>query len=163
MDELEKKIDLTNKLQYVNIKANSLEHYVRNSIPLELLMRNEIDGLGHLTISDLLDVLQNLFTTGQADSYEVLANRKKPVRVKNLVWQLKVHQSNKTDHDWIHPKSKFHAFINNNSLCGKYGQDTDFFETTINEDEVKADRNIACKKCYHLAYENRKGTKNNEF
>lgn len=155
MNEFQKQIDLTNKIQYVNQKANSLEHYVRNSIPLELLMQNEMDGLGHLTISDLLDTLQSLYNTGQTDSYEVLANRRKPVGTDKLVWQLKVIQSNKTEHDWVHPKSKYHAFLNYNSLCGKWSQNTDYFETQIDEDEIKNKKDLACKKCYQLAFEGR--------
>jgi len=45
----------------------------------------------------------------------------------SVVWQLPVNQSNKTDHEWIHPKAKYHAYVNNNSLCGKFGQNTNFF------------------------------------
>jgi hypothetical protein len=65
----------------------------------------------------------------------------------NVVWQLKVHQSNKRDYDWIHPKAKYHAFINNNSVCGKYGQTTDFFETDIEESEIMSKKELACKNC----------------
>lgn len=61
-----------------------------------------------------------------------------------LKWQLKVMQSSKTDRDWIHPKAKYHAFQNNNSLCKKYGQQTDFFETDMPEG---TDRKHMCKEC----------------
>lgn len=65
----------------------------------------------------------------------------------NVVWQLPVKQSDLTDHDWIHPKAKYHAFINNNSVCGKYGQNTNFFETGIEESELMKNKELACKKC----------------
>ncbi|MCG3227901.1 hypothetical protein HXV89_00245 [Bacillus subtilis] len=53
--------------------------------------------------------------------------------MNKIVWQLPVIQSNLTDHDWIHPKAKYHAYIDNKSVCGKYGQHTDYFETGIEE------------------------------
>jgi hypothetical protein len=49
----------------------------------------------------------------------------------NIVWQLPVIQSKKTDHDWIHPKAKYHAYIDNNSVCGKYRQITDFLKLVL--------------------------------
>jgi len=42
-------------------------------------MQHESYGLGHITISQLLDVLQDLYITGQTEYYEVLKDRKKPV------------------------------------------------------------------------------------
>jgi hypothetical protein len=64
-----------------------------------------------------------------------------------VIWQLPVKQSNKTDHDWIHPKAKYHAFKNYNSICGKYGQKTDFFDTTIDVIELMKKKQLACNKC----------------
>lgn len=61
-----------------------------------------------------------------------------------VIWQLPVKQSNLTNHDWIHPKAKYHAFINSNSVCGKYGQNTTFFTTDLEEPLSKE---IACHKC----------------
>lgn len=66
------------------------------------------------------------------------------------VWQLHVIQSNKIDHDWIHPKAKFHFFVDDRSLCGKYVQDTKYFETDISSSEILRRPEIACKKCYNL-------------
>lgn len=65
----------------------------------------------------------------------------------NIIWQLPVIQSNLTDHDWIHPNAKYHAYIENNSVCGNYGQSTDFFETSIDEDELMKNKDLACKGC----------------
>ncbi|MGD6829081.1 hypothetical protein [Bacillus pumilus] len=67
------------------------------------------------------------------------------------VWQLPVKQSDLTDHDWVHKWSKYHAFINKDSICGKHGHDTDFFETGVAESEIIENPSIACKKCFELA------------
>ena len=64
------------------------------------------------------------------------------------VWQLHVKQNNKTDHDWIHPNAKYHCFCSGKSLCEKYGQDTDYFETDISSGEILSRPDIACKICY---------------
>lgn len=66
--------------------------------------------------------------------------------VADIIWQLPVKQSNVTNHDWIHPKSKYHAFANDRTLCGKYSQATAFFETTIESSELMLNKEIACKK-----------------
>lgn len=63
---------------------------------------------------------------------------------KEIKWQLPVIQSNKTDHDWVHPWAKYHAFEGYKSLCGKYVQDTDFFETDMPKG---TDRKHMCKVC----------------
>jgi preprotein translocase subunit SecA len=65
----------------------------------------------------------------------------------NIVWQLPVIQSDLTDHDWIHPKAKYHAFLNNISICDKYSQDTNYFETSIEASELLKNRDLPCKKC----------------
>lgn len=77
---LERQTDLTNKLRYVQKSSDNIEYHLRNSIPVKMLMQNEADGLGDITISQLLDVLQDLYMSGQVDSYEVLKKRKKPVK-----------------------------------------------------------------------------------
>lgn len=65
----------------------------------------------------------------------------------NIVWQLPVKQSNLTCTDWIHPKAKYHAYINDVSLCGKYSQCTSFFETTIEASKLMVNKEMACKSC----------------
>ncbi|MEC0709719.1 hypothetical protein P8881_19535 [Bacillus haynesii] len=67
--------------------------------------------------------------------------------MNKIVWQLPVIQSDLTDHDCIHPKAKYHAYIDNKSVCGKYGQITDCFETGIEESELMANKDWACKVC----------------
>lgn len=67
--------------------------------------------------------------------------------MENVVWQLPVRQSNFTDHDWIHPKAKYQAFANFNSVCGKHEQNTIFFETGIDELELMKNNDLACKAC----------------
>lgn len=63
-----------------------------------------------------------------------------------IVWQLPVIQSHKTDRDWVHPRSNNHAFDKStfNSLCGRYRQDPDYFETNMPEG---TDRKHMCKLC----------------
>ena len=65
----------------------------------------------------------------------------------SVIWQLPVIQSNLTDHDWLHPKAKYHAFINDISACGKFSQDTNCFETTIDANILLQRKELACKKC----------------
>lgn len=65
----------------------------------------------------------------------------------DVVWQLPVKVSNLTDHDWIHYRAKFHAFIKNTSVCGKYRQDTDYYETGIDESELMKNHDWACQRC----------------
>lgn len=67
--------------------------------------------------------------------------------MSEVVWQLPVRQSNKTDHDWIHPKAKYHAFVNNKSMCGKYVQDTSFFDNIVEEDNLKNVKQYICQQC----------------
>ncbi|MGG3102038.1 hypothetical protein ABEP12_01920 [Bacillus velezensis] len=68
-------------------------------------------------------------------------------RSLKIFWQLPVIQSNKTDHNRIHPKAKYHAYINNESVCGKYDQNTDYFEIGIEESELMTNKDRACKVC----------------
>lgn len=67
--------------------------------------------------------------------------------MEDVIWQLNVKQSNLTNHDWIHPNAKYHAFINDRSVCGKYGQDTSFFETNLKGPVTKE---VACHKCMKI-------------
>ncbi|WP_238189870.1 hypothetical protein [Paenibacillus sp. L3-i20] len=62
------------------------------------------------------------------------------------VWQLPVKQSNLTNHDWIHPRANYHAFLNNSSLCGKFHQDTSYFKTDLPEGNELA-LQMRCKRC----------------
>ena len=63
------------------------------------------------------------------------------------VWQLPVKQSMFTCTDWIHPRAKFHCFVRGDSLCGKYHQDTDWYETDIEESEITKNPQNACRVC----------------
>ncbi|AZU61020.1 hypothetical protein [Neobacillus mesonae] len=63
-----------------------------------------------------------------------------------IVWQLPVNQNRGFEKE-VHHKAKYHAFKNSISLCRKYGQDTDYFETGIDELELMLNKDLACKKC----------------
>ena len=65
-------------------------------------------------------------------------------------WMLPVKQSNITDHDWIHPKAKYHCFFKDTSLCEKYQQDQNYFETDIDYRRIEKEPELACKKCYQI-------------
>lgn len=65
-----------------------------------------------------------------------------------VVWQLPVKHNNFTAYESIHPKAKYHAFVNCVSLCGKYSQDTDYYETGIDESELN--QKLACQRCLKI-------------
>lgn len=79
MEDIQKRTDFINKQIYIQKKSESIESHLRNSIPLKVLLENEVNGLGHITISQLLDVLQDLYMTGQTEYYNILETRRKPV------------------------------------------------------------------------------------
>ena len=63
------------------------------------------------------------------------------------VWQLPVRERVLVGKpDWVHPLAKFHCFVGGKSLCGKYEQDTDFFETDIESGEIVQFPACGCKK-----------------
>lgn len=63
-------------------------------------------------------------------------------------WQLPVKTSPLTNNYWIHKWAKYHYFVGMNSLCDKYRQDTENFETNIEQEELDKDPSRACKVCY---------------
>lgn len=64
------------------------------------------------------------------------------------VWQLPVrHETGSSANSHIPANAKFHCFVGYESLCGKYAQDTDFYETDIESGEILARPDIACKVC----------------
>lgn len=71
------KTQLIEQVQYVQNIGNKTEHHIRNSIEMELLMQLEDEGLGHWTISQLLNHLQDMYANGETESFYVLSERKK--------------------------------------------------------------------------------------
>jgi hypothetical protein len=67
-----------------------------------------------------------------------------PMDSGQSVWQLPISDKDGT----VHMTAKCHCFRNGQSLCGRYQQDTDYYETDVRENEVLERPNIACKKCY---------------
>lgn len=65
------------------------------------------------------------------------------------VWQLPVKDNplNSTGY-FITNNAKYHCFSSGTSLCGKYWQDTDYFETDIESGEILSNPSLACKTCY---------------
>lgn len=67
------------------------------------------------------------------------------------VWQIPVQSDKLTNkNSFLNPKLKFHCFVDCYSLCGKYAQDTDFYETGIESGEILRRPEIACKKCREI-------------
>ena len=63
------------------MSPQNLERFLRNSIPLSTLIQKENNGLGNITITELLDSLQELYISGKVDNhYDILKNRIKPKR-----------------------------------------------------------------------------------
>lgn len=71
--------NIINKLAYVNRASDNITHHLRNSIEMELLMKLEEDGLGHWTITQLLNHLQDMYTKGETESFYVLNDRRKRI------------------------------------------------------------------------------------
>lgn len=64
-------------------------------------------------------------------------------------WQLPV-TSKPTEAEWVSPKSKYHYFTNDVSMCGKYYQATKDFGNIIenkNEEQKEKSNDRLCKKC----------------
>lgn len=80
------------------------------------------------------------------------------METEEIIWQLPVKQSNKTDRDWIHPRANYHAFRENKSLCGKYSQQADFFETNMPE----GNQERRCKVCLKRSVSQYEGMVENE-
>lgn len=63
------------------MSTQNLEGFLRNSIPLTKLIQEEEKGLGNITITQLLDRLQDLYLSGSVDNhYDILASRTSPTK-----------------------------------------------------------------------------------
>lgn len=61
-------------------------------------------------------------------------------------WQLPIGQ--KIDQaEYIRMNAKFHYFVNEESLCGKYYQETKLFDNLIANDQEEEMHNHLCKAC----------------
>lgn len=84
-------------------------------------------------------------------------------------WQLPTRQSNLTNHDWIHPRAKFHCFegeerdnyyVGGESLCKNHYQVTrDFEDYKLSYILENFGAEALCPKCYKL-YLERQGNEN---
>ena len=68
------------------------------------------------------------------------------------VWQLPVHAAERTGGAYIPAAAKYHCFVDDKSLCGKYIQCTDCFDAgiTADSDVISQSPQTACKQCYKL-------------
>lgn len=67
-----------------------------------------------------------------------------PMDNRQPAWQLPISDRDGT----VHITAKCHCFIDGRSLCGRYKQNTDYYETDVSEDEVLERPSVACKRCY---------------
>lgn len=68
--------------------------------------------------------------------------------MSRLVWQLPVSsETSKSANAYIPKTAKYHCFVEDTSLCKKYTQDTDYYETGVESGEILRCPDIACKKC----------------
>ena len=68
------------------------------------------------------------------------------------VWQLPVCGAERTGNSYVSAKAKYHCFVDNVSLCGKYHQFTDDYDDGITTDSaaVLETPQFACKKCLEV-------------
>lgn len=72
-------------------------------------------------------------------------------------WQLPIISSNFSERDWVHKWSKFHYFDSNVSLCDKYEQDTDYYETYPKQSQFEELTETSyCKICLSRLKNNKK-------
>lgn len=71
--------DMFNMFQSLNLSGNRIEQSLRNSIGIKTLIEQEANGIGHLTITNCLDVIQDMYTSGQINILEDIMLRRKPV------------------------------------------------------------------------------------
>lgn len=71
------------------------------------------------------------------------------IKISKSNWYLPVRQSMVTGDYYISDKAKYHYFKSDTSLCNKYWQVPDYFETNnITDEEVLKDNIYVCKVCY---------------
>lgn len=65
------------------------------------------------------------------------------------VWQLPVANSEKTGTAYIHPKAKFHCFVDCVSLCTMYSQRTEDYDDgiTVESAAILEQPHHVCKRC----------------
>lgn len=67
------------------------------------------------------------------------------------VWQLPIMSETTTPETaYIQKTAKYHCFVEHASLCKRYIQDTDYYETGIESGEILRRPEIACKKCREM-------------
>ena len=66
------------------------------------------------------------------------------------IWQLPVHGAERTGNAYISQRSKYHCFVNNLTLCGKYVQNTNYYDDGISAESgyVAQNPDKACSRCY---------------
>lgn len=68
------------------------------------------------------------------------------------IWQLPIHAAERTGNAYVPATAKYHCFVDNSSLCGKYHQDIGSYDEgiTVESGAVACSPDIACKHCLAL-------------
>jgi hypothetical protein len=93
---MKENLDIDNKMRYVTKSQNRLENSLYNSVDVKVLMKLEDQGIGDMTITDLLNIMQDNFNEGKSQMYSDTISRKKPVnrgRVEKLVREISTYRS----------------------------------------------------------------------
>lgn len=94
-EELKAKQDTDNMLRYVAGAGSRLESSIYNSIEVRWLMDLEKEGMGHISITQYLNALQDRYGNGQSRMFPDLSGRRKPVgpdRVEELIREMSTYR-----------------------------------------------------------------------
>lgn len=72
-------VEIMNPATHIKGASNLIEHQLKNSVSIEMLMNFEKQGRGSWTISYLLNMLQEVHENDDVDLFGVLKGRKKTV------------------------------------------------------------------------------------
>lgn len=95
-EELKAKQDAENMMRFVSGTGSRLENSIYNSIEVRWLMDLEKQGLGHISVTEYLNTLQDQYRNGQSRMFPDLDGRRKPVepnRMERLIQELATYRS----------------------------------------------------------------------
>ncbi|WP_336770028.1 hypothetical protein [Bacillus bombysepticus] len=95
LETLKRAVNFDNAQRYTESLGGNIFSDIRNSIPLKMLIEMEQNGLGHMTITESLNTIQNLYETGKTQLYDEISKRKKPVnlsRTEELLRELLLYR-----------------------------------------------------------------------
>ncbi|WCF11471.1 hypothetical protein NDS46_31430 (plasmid) [Paenibacillus thiaminolyticus] len=91
--KLQEKQKVVNQLSYINKTGNKLEDSIRNGVDIKLMMEWENNGLGNMTLSEILNVLQDMRQKGSTNLFPALCDRRKPVIEDKTMKELQYYRA----------------------------------------------------------------------